>query len=256
MSWLRPVVLLTDYGPGAYAGQLRGALLKGGATRIYDLSHEVPRHDILAGAVLLADSAPHFPPETIFVTVVDPGVGTARRPLVVSANEQVFLGPDNGLLGWAAERGAAFELELPSGPAPSATFHGRDVFAPAAAKLSIAQDLDVGLVASRPLQPLTDFARLAIPGAQRTQSGLAGEVLYADAFGNLITSILAEDLFPGLTRVEACGVPMPLVRTYGDVDPGALLACVGSAGRLEVAIREGSARDTLGARRGDPIVVS
>jgi hypothetical protein len=255
MPWERPVVLLTDFGPGVYAGQMRGALLKGGVRLIFDLTHDVPPQDVLAGAVLLHDSAPHFPPETIFVAVVDPGVGTARRPLVVSANEQAFIGPDNGLLAWAAEQGVAFELDIPAEARLSATFHGRDVFAPAAARLAVARDFDVGLLARDAKAPVRDYVRLAILRARHTETGVAGEVLYADAFGNLVTTIRAEDLPANASSVEACGVGMPLVRTYGDVDPGALLGCVGSVGRLEIAVREGSAERTLGARRGDPVLV-
>src|SRR5262249_18991281 len=182
---------------------------------LVDITHEVTPHDVLEGALALEAAAPRFPATTIHVAVVDPGVGTARRALAVAATDQLFVGPDNGLFTpfLGGSRWSAFELSAPEfrASAVSHTFHGRDIFAPAAAYLAR------GIEPARLGPPVTDPARLDWPEARVTEGQVAGTVLHVDRFGNLVTSIRAEaigSLGPGVA-VRVAGRSIPLVRTYG-----------------------------------------
>ncbi len=250
------LTLLTDFGAGSgYPAQMKGVILSALPTAaLVDVSHEVPRHDVLAGALLLEACAPRFPPRAVHVAVVDPGVGTERRPLaVVDAAGRTFVGPDHGLFTPFLEGGRAHLLSDPRvvpGPV-SATFHGRDVFAPAAAWLAAGAAVeDVGPAVSDPV-------RLAWPRAQRRGSEIRGECLMADSFGNVLTSIRGVDLETHpIETVTAGGRPARLVRTFGDGRRGELLALVGSSGRLEIAVREGNAVREHGLARGVPVVVT
>jgi S-adenosyl-L-methionine hydrolase (adenosine-forming) len=247
-------LLLTDFGAGSgYPAQMKGVLLSGvPGAGVVDLSHEVAQYDVLAGALLLEATLPWFPGEAIAIAVVDPGVGTSRRALcVVDAGGRRILAPDNGLatpfLGagaraWAIEEGRAVP------PARSATFHGRDLFAPAAVYLARGGDPG-GLGAE-----VTDPVRLDWPAAQAGGGEVRGTSLAADPFGNLVTSIRAADLRGAAVReATAGGHPARWVRTFGDGAPGELLAMIGSGGRVEIAVREGSAAARLGAVRGIPV---
>lgn len=244
--------LLTDYGAGSgYPAQVKGVLLAAVPdAQLVDVSHEVPRHDVLAGALLLEACAPWFPRGAIHLGVVDPGVGTARRAIcVVDPEGRRFVGPDNGLftpfLGPGARAFAVAEGGVV--PAPRfATFHGRDLFAPAAVALARG-------VEPAALGPAVDDAvRLPWPRARREAGELRGETLGADPFGNVLTSIRAADLPAGarVLRVEAGGRAARWVTTFGEGRPGELLALVGSGGRVELAVREESAAALLGRTRG------
>jgi len=244
--------LLTDYGAGSgYPAQLKGVLLAACPdARIVDVSHEVPRHDVLGGALLLEACAPWFPRGAIHVAVVDPGVGTARRGVcAIDPEGRRFVAPDNGLLTPFLGPGArAFALaEGGALPAPrSATFHGRDLFAPAAVLLARgAEPASLG-------PELADPVRLDWPTAAVAGREVRGTTLAADHFGNLVTSIREADLgsSPTVERVEAGGREARWVRTFGDGRPGELLAMVGSGGRVELAVREASAAALLGRTRG------
>jgi hypothetical protein len=260
----RPLVTLTtDFGPGPYVPQLKGILLGicPDATLV-DLAHDIPPQDLVRAAWLLQDVVGAFPPGTVHLVVVDPGVGTRRRALAVrtgtSAPGQYFVGPDNGVLGAFTEGAELRVLENPAyrRASVSPVFHGRDLFAPAAAHLA----------AGAPFQTLgprlDDPLVLALPQPVAGPDEVAGEIVFADAFGNLVTNITAAHLPPAapeLLRVELGAVRIDgLVRTYGDAAPGALVALVGSAGRLEIAVREGNAREwlQLAAPRGVPVRVS
>jgi S-adenosylmethionine hydrolase len=248
------VTLLTDFGAGSgYPAQMKGAVLSRlpGAA-IVDLSHDVPHYDVLAGALLLEACVPSFPPRAVHCAVVDPGVGTARRPLcVVDPEGRRFVGPDNGLFTAFLGAGArAFLLASPEHAPPprSATFHGRDLFAPVAAWLAAGGEPER-------LGPRVDHpVRLRWPSARREGRAVHGEVLAADPFGNLVTSLRATDL-RGVRGVEVAGRDARFVRTFGDGAKGELLAMIGSSGRLEIAVREGSAEAALGMSRGAPVVV-
>ena len=252
------VTLTSDFGTrDAYVAELKAAVLS--LTRevqLVDVTHEIAPHDVAAGALALEAAAPWFPPGSVHLAVVDPGVGTARRGLVLASGDHFFVGPDNGLFtpflaggGWEA-----FELVAASDrrPGVSATFHGRDVFAPAAARLARgAAPRDLG-------PPLADPVRLSWPEAEGRGGGLAGVVLHVDRFGNLITSIRAGALaaLGPSAAVRVRGRTLRVVSAYGDLKPRAAGALVGSAGRLEIAVREGSAAALLRARRGTPVLVS
>jgi len=249
------VTLLSDFGAGSgYPAQMKGVILSAlPGAQLVDLSHDVPPFDVLAGALLLEACAPRFPMHAVHCAVVDPGVGTARRPLFVAdAAGRRFVGPDNGLftpfLGEGARAFALASREVVPEP-ESATFHGRDLFAPVAAWLA------AGGVPERLGPPVLDPVRLPWPEPTRDGPRLRGEVLLADPFGNLVTSIRAAHLPGGSLAVEAAGRPARVVRTYGEGRPGELVALLGSSGRLEVSVREGSAARTLGVGRGAPVVL-
>ena len=249
------VTFLSDFGTGSgYPAQMKGEVLRilPGATLV-DLSHEVAPFDVLGGALVLEACVPHFPTDAVHVAVVDPGVGTERRPVcVVDSSGRRMVGPDNGIFTPFLEGAAVYWIKRParSPDPPSATFHGRDVFAPAAAFLA-------GGGAPRGLGPrLSDPVRIEWAVASRKNGQVEGTCLLADAFGNLLTSVRAEDLRGGSVReVVVGGRPARFVRTFGDGAPGELLALVGSGGRLEIAVREGGALRELGVQRGTPVVV-
>ncbi len=247
------VTLTTDFGAGSgYPAQVKAVLLSAiPDLRIVDVSHEVPRYDVLAGALLLEACVPWFPAGAIHVGVVDPGVGTVRRAICLAGEGRTFVGPDNGLFTPFLGAGArAFEIAPGSAVAPprTATFHGRDVFAPAAAFVAGGGDP----AALGP--PIDDPVRLRWPVPQVGRGELRGEALAADPFGNLVTSIRASDIAGAeVTRATAGGLPARWVRTFGEGDPGEILAMIGSGGRVEVAVREGSAAVTLGGTRGIPV---
>ncbi|MBI3186050.1 MAG: SAM-dependent chlorinase/fluorinase [Myxococcales bacterium] len=257
---MRAITLLTDYGlADTYVGQLKGAILRiAHEASIVDITHQVPAQDVKAGAFLLWSAVEVFPAGTVHVAVVDPGVGSGRRAIALRAKRgDLFVGPDSGLLVPAAERlggiEAAVELtrELYWGLFRSTTFHGRDVFGPVAAHLALGAPLeDIGT-------PIADVDRSAsLPGHRTTAVGITGEIVHADAFGNLVTSIPAQAL-PERFAVRVCGRrigggPKP---TFASVAPGELLAVIGSSGLLEVSAREASAQQLLGAKRGDPLEV-
>ena len=256
------VTLTTDFGlRDAYVAEMKGVMLGIAHTarqslQIVDITHDIERHDITEGALALEAAAPFFPSGTVHLAVVDPGVGTARRGMALMAGDQVFVGPDNGLFTPFLEGNnwRAFDLEAPDYRlrVVSRTFHGRDVFAPAAAHLA------VGVDAGRLGPPIADPVRLAWPEVREVTGSVAGAVVHTDRFGNLITSIHARSVGPLDRRltVRVGGREVPLVGTYGDLQPGRPGALVGSGGRLEIAVREGSAETLLRARRGTPVVVS
>jgi len=255
--WLMPriVTLTTDFGSGsAYVAQLKAVLLQARASpTIVDIAHDLPAHDIRGAAWLVGQACLAFPPGTLHIVVVDPGVGTSRPLAWARIGDHEFLCPDNGVLSWALRRAplaAAHRLEVPGGAA--ATFHGRDVLAPAA----------VRLLAGEPPEslgpPLGDLVRLLWPEPRETATGLTGEILHVDAFGNLVTNLPA-DLWP---RVAAAGrlrvgehEITTLVRTYGDAAPGTAVALVGSQGFIEVAVVECRADVRLAAAVRTPVSV-
>ncbi|MBI5070811.1 MAG: SAM-dependent chlorinase/fluorinase [Deltaproteobacteria bacterium] len=249
------VTFLSDFGAGSgYPAQMKGAVLSRlPAAQLVDLSHEVPPFDLLAGALLLEACVPRFPPHAVHCAVVDPGVGTDRRPLCVQDRDgRRLVGPDNGLLTPFLGPGSRCWLladRLLAPPPESATFHGRDLFAPVAAWLA------GGGLPERLGPPVEDPVRLPWPEPVAGPDRLAGEVLAADPFGNLLTSIRACHLPSGPLLVEAGGMHIRTVRTYGEAAPAELVALLGSSGRLELSIREGSAAARLGAGRGFPVVV-
>lgn len=257
----QPVIaILTDFGTADhYVGAMKGAILAVCRhVTLVDVTHDIPVHDIIAGALELAAAVPYFPVDTVFLAVVDPGVGSARRALAAEAGAYRFVGPDNGLLAPALDAlgpGAVVALDKPAFARPtiSRTFEGRDRFGPAAAWLAAGVPVrDLG-------SPTDDYVRLPLPEAAVLPDRVVGEVLLIDRFGNLVSNIPARNAVRadrGTPAVLLEGrLAGPLVATYAAVPAGAPCALVGSTGRLEVAVREGSAAVRFAARRGDRVEV-
>jgi len=256
----RPIALLTDFGlQDAYVGILKAVILsRCPDARFIDLSHDIPPQDVWAGALCLASAAPYCPPDTVFLAVVDPGVGSDRRALCLRSEGRLFVGPDNGLLWLAASAVGtpeAFCLDRPEFwlPSPSATFHGRDVFAPVTAHLSL------GMAPECVGSPLPAPMTLRIPEPLRTSARVMGEVIHVDHFGNAITNLRPEDL-RGQTLPLAFEVTDQFIfgpaNCYMDVQAGLPTIVLGSWGYFEVAIRDGSAALLLGLQRGSPVSVT
>ncbi len=252
------VTLTTDFGTrDSYVAQLKGVLLGACADlRIVELTHEIAAHDVVEGALFLAGAVPAFPGGTVHLAVVDPGVGGERRRITVEVAGQRVVCPDNGLLTLLARTHpieAAHELtdaRFRREPV-SATFEGRDVFAPAAAHLACGGALaDLG-------PPVSGLVELALPQPERAEGVVRGQVVHVDRFGNAITNVHASMLpdNSGSARLRAAGCDLPLLRTYADAGPGEALALVGSSGYVEVAVREGSAADALGLQRGSAVQI-
>ena len=247
------VTLTTDFGiGGAYTGALRGSVLRAfSGARLVDITHAIPPQDVAEAADVLCSAAPWFPPGTVHLVVVDPGVGTARAPVAVAAGDHWLVGPDNGVLAPTAARLGAprcWRLEPDRVTAPeglSATFHGRDLFGPVAGHLAAGRAIDtLALPHGALVEPP------ARPAPVERQGGLDGVVVRVDHFGNLITNLPATRL-PASFRVRVAGPAVPFVRTYGEAPPGApIVALVGSDGWLELAAPNGSAARTLGAGPG------
>jgi S-adenosylmethionine hydrolase len=222
---------------------------------LVDVTHGVPPQDVAAGAVALAQAAPLFPAGTIHVAVVDPDVGGARADLLVESGGSFFVGPDNGVLSLAARAGRRiYRIEAPlfRREPVSPTFHGRDVFAPTAGRLA------AGAPAAEAGPLVETMVDLAPPALGRRAGRLEGRVIHVDAFGNLITSLGAEHV-PADASIEVegtGGVYHPVLgRTFSDVAAGALVAYFGSGGQLEIARRNGSAAQHVGAERGSIVRV-
>jgi S-adenosylmethionine hydrolase len=243
------ITLTTDFGTAdGYVGEMKGVIASlAPGVPIVDITHEIPPQDVHAARLVVERCWERFPEGTVHIVVVDPGVGTARAPIAVRARGRFLVGPDNGVLSAALLVPGAVAVRLPVPEHASATFHGRDVFAPAAARLVRGQALEaLGPVWAEPCV-LRDPAPFLLPNGD-----VVGEVLHADRFGNAVTNILPDS---GGGIVEVAGRELPLARTYADVEPGAALALVGSSGRLEIAIRNGHAARTLGLTRGSRVVL-
>ena len=263
------VTLTTDFGTrDAYVAQLKGVLYAQGPSHleVVDLTHEIAAQGVLEAALFVRAAWPRFPAGSIHLVVVDPGVGSTRRALALAHGQQLWLGPDNGVMSLALESAepAAVALDpLRVGTSGlSATFHGRDLFAPAAARLAHGVALDSLGPAAR------DLVRVALPGVLSRRSELQGEVLHVDRYGNLISNISRADLCalapgvaagdPLLSRLHArigASEWLPLVRCYADVPPGTAAALIGSSEQLEVAVTNGHAAHQLGAAVGMPVFV-
>lgn len=260
---MRPIVaLLTDFGArDFYVGAMKGAVLAVcPEATLVDLAHELPRHAIEEAAFCLAAARRAFPDGSVFVAVVDPGVGSARRALAAQAGGHFFVAPDNGLLSLVLdEHPTACVRQLANAALfrepVSATFHGRDVFAPVAGHLAR------GLPFEQVGPEVRDPVRLGhAPVRELSPDAWEAAVIQIDHFGNLTTQLTQAQLAAILARsgpvvVRAGKHVVPLVRTYADVAPGQACALVGSAGRLELAVNRGDASRALGLRRGDLVRV-
>jgi S-adenosylmethionine hydrolase len=245
------VALLSDFGwSDGYVGAMKGAVLAVcPQARLVDLTHEIPPGDVGSGSRVLAQAAATFPAGTVFLSVVDPGVGSARRGIAAELDGRLHVAPDNGLLSGVLERAQrvrAVSLERTERwrPEASAVFHGRDVFGPVAGFLAAGGSLaELGAEIAA-----GSLVRLDPPRPRREGAAWIGEVIAVDRFGNLLTNLPA----PAAARgwVELAGHRLELRRSYSDVAPGTLLALVGSGGCVEIAANRGRASDLLGAGAG------
>lgn len=233
------VTLLTDFGMAdSYVAEMKGVLLsRAPSVTLVDISHQIAPGDIRAGQYLLSRAWRHFPRGTVHVAVVDPGVGTERRALAAESAGHRFVAPDNGLLSFLP--GDAHLVSMPVPTNASATFHGRDLFAPAAAILAKGEPIEaLGT-------PIADPVRVPLPVPRHEGGATVGEVIYVDRFGTLITNIVVATARPG-GRVRIADTDVgPLRRTFADAAPRALVAVVGSGGTIEIAVRNGSAARAL-----------
>ena len=242
------MTLLTDYGTAdSYVAEVKGALLRRapGAVLV-DVTHEVAPGDLAGAAYVLGRAWSAFPEGTVHLAVVDPGVGTVRRGLAVGAGGHCFVAPDNGVLsGPLGLRGArAVSLPVPADASP--TFHGRDVFAPAAARLACGEPLEALGAA------MDDPERLPKPRLERVGPDLRGEIVYVDRFGTLVTNLPGRRVVEG-TAVRLGAYDLVLRRTFADVPRGEPVAFVGSGGTVEIAVRDARADAALGATRGGEV---
>ena len=252
------ITLLTDFGTqDGYVGSMRGVILSinAGAT-IVDIGHDIPPHDVPAAAFVLSTAYPYFPADSIHVVVIDPGVGSARRALAVRTPNGTFVAPDNGVLSCVYARESTYEaVELTErrfwlSPL-SRTFHGRDVFAPVAAHLSL------GVPFSKLGPPIDDPELFAIPEPKlKADGGIEGQIMHVDRFGNLITNVPARLLTADEVIIRVAGrTASGLLPAYAEVANGELLALVGSHGYVEVAVRNGSAAQVTGLGRGAVVLI-
>ncbi|SRR5258706_3239473 len=244
----RIVTLLTDFGTSdGYVGEMKGVLMSGAPDCVVtDIAHDLVPQDVEAGRLALARYWRRFPTGTIHVAVIDPGVGGTRMALAVESEGRFLVGPDNGILSPAMLHPGARCVSLRVPPGASATFHGRDVFAPAAIRLASGTPLD----ALGP--PYENPILLRTPEAIRDADGVAhGVVLGIDRFGNILTNLIARRG----ASVEIAGRVLPVARSYVDVASGELSAHTGSSGLLEIALRDGSAATLLGAQRGQAVLL-
>jgi S-adenosylmethionine hydrolase len=256
--------LLTDFGTTDYfVGAMKGAILSVNAdARIIDITHEIPPHDIYAGAFALLAAYSSFPRRTIHVAVVDPGVGSERRPILVTTRDYYFVGPDNGLFGYVYEREEevrVFHLTNDKyfRATVSNTFHGRDLFAPVAAAVS------KGVAPEELGQEITDYVRLEPLAVRGLEDGrMEASVIHVDRFGNCITNLtrecLTEEMLLKRARLLIRGREITSFRKFfaeEGAGPGELFAVWGSAGFLELAAFQTSAATLLGIKRGEPVLV-
>ena len=252
------IALLTDFGPRDwYVAAMKGVILScAPRARFVDITHEVPPQDVTAGAFTLAAAVPWFPRGTVFLAVVDPGVGTERALVAAAADGRYLLGPDNGVLSLSLARARTVRMVRLTNARywlrhVSRTFHGRDILAPVAAYLAR------GGALHRLGAPCREPVRLALPPVRRQGRVVQGTIAHIDAFGTLITNLETSSV-PAPSRdvrimLRCRGRLVPVVSSYGAAHPHQLIALAGSSGFLEVAVRDGSAARALRARRGDPV---
>ncbi len=271
-----PIVILTDFGTAdPFVGIMKGVINQiASHTPVIDLTHEIPPGDIRHGAVTLWQSIDYFAPCSIFLVVIDPGVGTSRRPVLLQNEHFTFIAPDNGVLSFVlADHHKAWEISNPrlALPNPGTTFHGRDIFAPAAAHASL------GVASSEFGNPIPNLqllptSRLASP----SQGILEGQILYPDRFGNLLTSLgkftwskngqmnfkpWIGDVAPFSFKPEKCQLALPggrllsWVKTFAEIPPDECAVLIGSSGLLEIVANRQSAANLLNLHPDEPITL-
>ncbi len=248
------ITLTTDFGlRDSYVAAMKAVLFRHAPdARLVDVTHLVPPQDVLCGSITLERAVDGFPAGTVHLAVVDPGVGTDRRMLAVEINRQHVVCPDNGLITWTwrlHRNGWAHEISWRPTQKSSATFHGRDIMAPVAGMLAAGESL------AKLARPIDDPVLLDIAPATRDER--AGRIIQIDRFGNAMTNIVYDRVRRNAVkeiRIKNRKLGR-LKRTYWDVAPGKPLALIGSAGLLEIAVRDGSAEKDLGLKVGDEVVI-
>jgi len=258
------ITLTTDYGTNDHlVGTLKGVILKVNPdVTIVDITHNVTPFDLLDGALAIGSAYSYFPPKTVHVVVVDPGVGTERRPILVSAGNQYFVAPDNGVLSVIYEREPENLLVRHANAEHyyfqpvSKTFHGRDIFAPVAAWLTKNwQPSSMG-------EEIQDYKRFALPRPKEAEGALKGVVLRTDSFGNLVTNFRQEDLPEGALNGGAINLQIGnqavtrFVETFAQGNGAEPFAYLGSSGFVEIGVNKGNAARTLGLNRGMAVVLT
>jgi len=259
------ITLLSDFGlKDPYVAEMKAVILSiCPEARIVEISHEIEKFNIRMGAFVLASAAPYFPAGTIHVAVVDPGVGTKRRPIIVETKRCFYVGPDNGLLMLAAQKEGISHVYHVSNPRymlsrVSRTFHGRDVFSPAAAHLAR------GCPPSEFGPQIRDYALPEFAKPRVIKGELLGEVLHIDDFGNIVSNISAEDLekmgvregCPLHVKLKGRTLALKLCSAYGEVPAKKPLGIIGSSDFLEISINQGNASKVFKAKIGDSVRVS
>ncbi len=260
------ITLTTDFGTrDPFAASMKGVILKTAPNaQLIDITHEVAPQDIWEAAFTLRESGVNFPKGTIHLAVVDPGVGSSRRPIIVVTESYYFVGPDNGLFSLVyrdAERLRVHHITAAHyfTAAPGSTFHGRDVFAPVAAWLT------KGIPSGNFGEEITDYVKLNVPAPKRTESGVDGHVVYIDRFGNLITNITAKDLQSlvpeggqlGQVTITVSGKQITgLKKFYAEAKPGEPGALMNSSGNLEIFLFRQNARAAFTSKRGEAVRVT
>lgn len=241
------ITLLTDFGTtDHYVAEIKGVLLsRAPEVTLVDVTHAIGPGDIRSAAYILGRTWHRFPPGTVHMVVVDPGVGSSRAALAFGAHEHRFVGPDNGVFTPVLKDAEVEMVVLPTPASASPTFHGRDLFAPAAAALAGGVPLHT---LGDPLQGIPE--RLAYTAPHYEGKTVVGEIIYIDRFGSLVTNLTTE-LVPDYATLEVEDLDLgPVRQTFSDVTAGGLLAYVGSGGAIEIAVRNGSAARRLGVGVG------
>ncbi len=254
------VTLTTDFGISDwFVGSLKGIIASNAPNaQVVDITHRIPHHDVKAGAFALMAAAKYFPEGTVHMAVIDPGVGSERSAIAASVRGQYFVGPDNGLLSWAIGPAGADEIFQIDNPEiileeTSTTFHGRDIFAPAAAHLAAG-----GEIAKLGSRRADMIALLWPPVMSCTDGSLKGAVVYIDRFGNAITNlenVVARAMLTPRVHLDD-GNWMTVADYYQSVPEGELVAVCGSTGYLEIARNSGNAAESLGIRPGSELLLS
>lgn len=255
------ITLLTDFGiQDGYVGAMKGVILGiNPEAHIVDISHHVERHDLFQAALVLRNTCRYFPRGSVHMVVVDPGVGGSRKPLVLETEDFFLVGPDNGVLSPVLEEFPPIKMVAIESPQyilshVSDTFHGRDVFAPAAAHCSL------GVPIEKFGPQMEAYRRMEMPHPGVLADGLQGQVIAVDRFGNLVTNISRRDLDEHVgsspLNIQLGGTIISQIsRSYQEVPQGSPLAIMGSWDLLEIAVNGGDARSVLGAGRGDEVVI-
>ncbi|HEX9726933.1 MAG TPA: SAM-dependent chlorinase/fluorinase [Gemmatimonadales bacterium] len=243
------VTLLTDFGlSDSYVAEIKAAMLAvADDIRFIDITHEIALGDVQSAQYLLDRTWHRFPVGSVHVAIVDPGVGTSRRAIAAQSHGHCFVAPDNGILTTVLDGATVVELPVRDQAAP--TFHGRDVFAPAAAQLA------AGIAIEEVGRPFDGWHRVPLPVARLIGGDMVGAVVHVDGFGTLVSNVRGEDLAPDAVVTVGTVVVGPLQRTFGDVESGELLGFVGSAGTVEIAVRDASAVHQLGVGVGTVVRV-